>query len=137
MLGVAPPYSATIRKTADPANVSTSTATPGQVEYDPERNLLWVKSTASMIQDAPSSAQPNNMGLRQREAEGWVGVSEVQIEGAHSWLISGIRPHIRNVIDFKGRRAMSALAFRNGYIAPARTLSKPPFFTVNASVTAS
>jgi len=112
LLTVEPPYSALYsHRKAPPTKLfvpSVETVEAGRVEYDPKRSLLWVKCAVPLgVASSAPSDDTDAADCLKREAEGWIGVREVQMEG---------------------KRAMDALAFRNGFIAPARTAHNPVRF---------
>lgn len=128
--GVIPPYSATSPKSYPRRCGSTVPVLPasdsaGRVEYDRGRRILWVKCAPS-IADVPlpqDGSGDDVLQLWRREMEGWIGISGVQIEG----MPSPLHPIIfSDAHTPAGRRAMDALSFRNGFIAPAG--QRTPYF---------
>jgi hypothetical protein len=103
LVSLEPPYSTTTARSqhiamdpppGDAFPSSASSTIPhtasGQVEYDWKRRLLWVKCAAASTDSVPPLAYPNASATeesdaaerRLREVEGWVGLREVQIDGA-------------------------------------------------------
>jgi len=130
LLTVEPPYSALYsHRKAPPTKLfvpSVETVEAGRVEYDPKRSLLWVKCAVPLgVASSAPSDDTDAADCLKREAEGWIGVREVQMEGAPSAQRILLTT---DKLGESGKRAMDALAFRNGFIAPARTAHNPVRF---------